>query len=425
MGKEKDLIIFSNSPGEVSGWVSPVVEEINKHEKIVDLFRVFLIIHPCQFSSGKETFVAKSFPGIYRIIPPKQYLKFLVTGSWKRKFGIKDEGFIFSLGGNLKHPVLFKKRMGINYKLYAYTDNPALHGWESNFEKIYVRSDYVKDKYINRGVSHSKIEIIGDLISSSVKKLKEREEVRIELGLTEHEHMFAVLPGSREFEVLYMLPIFLKVISGILDRFDNIKFFILKSPYTTYENISQALSKGGKIKEADSLPGLLREDRDNKTRFISFSKNKEIRILEGGLDCWGGGIDFALCLPGTNTIQLVYREIPCLVVTLLNKPELIPFVGIWSILNWVPFIGKRILRKAFLKYAEKFKYSALPNIYKNTEIVPELFCIFETEDITKKLMKIIEKKEITAIKKRLSQFSLNRDPDQEIVKKTLGKVLQK
>jgi hypothetical protein len=414
MMKDKDLIIFSNSPGEVSTWVAPVVERLAGNEKIASWYRIFLVIHPCQFASGNEHFVAESFPGIEHIITPKEYMRHLLTGSWKRQYGIKEEGIILSLGGSLKHPVLFKKRIHAPYPLFAYTNNPDLPGREQSYEKIFVRNDWVRDKYTRRGVSPSRIEIVGDLVRSTIKREMKRSAVRSELGVSQDQILMVFMPGSRDFEVHYMLPAFLWVIDRLTERIHNVKPFILKSPYVSYGWIEKALQRGGKIKEGATLGGTLHQEDGVNT--IHIEGEKIVMILEGGLEKWGEGIDFAVTLPGSNTIQLAYRGIPMLTVMPLNKPDIIPFVGMLAVLKWIPFIGKPLLKKAALKYSGKFKFCSLPNIYKNEKIVPELFGVIKTDDITDLLVDIIEHGEIEKIRQKLSVFDAQEDPAEKIIR---------
>lgn len=409
--KKEDLLIFSNGPGEVSTWVQPFVEAVRKSEDLSKKYRIILIIHPDQFASGKEHTVAKSFEGIDLVIGPKEYIKILFTGWGKNKYGFKKKGIIFSLGGNLMHPVLFRIRIRGKHTLYAYTHN---HGWERHYENIFVRNDYVKNKIFNRGVTDQKIKVIGDLVYSSMKFLLKREEVRRKLNLSEDERMVVFMPGSRDFEVTYMLPVFLKVIDDITDRLKNVKPFFLKSPYIPGDLIKKALLKGGKIKEAESITGTMVER--NIGWAIRFSGGKEVVLLEEGLEYWGEGVDFAVTLPGTNTIQLAYRGIPALVVTPLNKLEVIPVEGIIGLLKWFPVIGKGILKGAVLRYLKRFPYAALPNIYENEEIFPELFGVIKTEDIMKRVLEILKNYGYKRIKQKLKRFNLNHDPVSLILK---------
>jgi len=405
--KKKDLIIFSNGPGEVSTWVLPVVEAVQKRKNLSHQYRIILIIHPCQFASGTEYLVAKKFDGVETVIGPKEYLKILFTGFGKKKFRFKREGILFSLGGDLMHPVLFNKRIKGQYTLYAYTNNP---GWDRHYEKIFIRSEYIKDKSIKRGVSNQKLYITGDLVYSSLKFHRKREDIRSMLDLSQEQSMLAFMPGSRDFEVMYMLPVFLKVIDVVTDRLKDVKAFLIKSPYVSFELIKRALSKGGEIKEVESIAGTLVQSEQGQYRAIEFSKGKRIRILEEGLEYWGKGIDFAVTLPGTNTIQLAYRKIPSLVVAPLNKPELIPVEGIFGFLKWIPWIGKVILEKAVFHYLKKFQYASLPNMYVNEEIFPELFGIIQTSDITDKIIEILENTEHKKIKEKLFRFKPDHNP---------------
>lgn len=411
--KEKDLVIFSNSPGEVSTWVAPVVERLGRHPALAE-YRVFLVIHPCQFASGNEPFVAQSFPGIDIIVPPRQYMKHILYGTWKKRYGMKEEGVILSLGGSLKHPVFFKKRSRAPYPLYAYTNNPDLPGWEKSYERIFVRNEWVRDRYLKRGVPRSKLMIVGDLVRSTVVSRKQRAVARQELGIVDEETAIAFMPGSRDFEVLFMLPAFLRVIDDLTERVNNIRVFMLKSPYVPYEWVEKALQRGGEIKEGDTLGGTLLQEEG--AFFIRLTGKKLVPILEGGLEEWGECIDFAVTLPGSNTIQLAYRKVPMLTVMPLNRPDIIPIVGVLAVVKWIPFIGRPILRKAALAYSSKFRFASLPNIYQNREIVPELFGVIKTEDITNSLLRIMGNDEIPKIRERLSVFDVEEDPAENIIR---------
>lgn len=412
MDKPEDLVIFSNGPGEVSTWVLPIVEAVIKREELQSRYRIILIIHPCQFASGREGFVGRSMEGIERVIGPREYIKMLITGPGKRKHSFKKRGVIFSLGGDLMYPVFFKKRIRGEHLLYAYTNNT---GWEKYYNRIFVRNDYVKNKFLRRGVPEDKIFISGDLVYSSLKYRKGRSEVRDELSIYDGEKMVIFMPGSRDFEVRYMVPVFLKVIDDLTDRLEGIRAFFLKSPYVSYEMLEEALAMGGRIREAESITGTLSKEKNEAFYRIKFGKEKRVVILEGGLEMWGMGVDFAVTLPGTNTIELAYRGIPALVIAPLNKPELIPVEGLLGVLKWFPWAGRGILRKAGYRYFSTFSYASLPNLYMNSEVVPELSGVIKTSDITEKVYDIIHNERDREIRKKLQCFNFTQDPAKLIV----------
>jgi len=412
-----DLVFFSNGPGEISTWVKPVLRKFMKNDSLVEMYRPILVIHPCQFASGKEVEVGRKLDGIELVIGARDYLKIIFFGKRyvrRRGWSFSGEGVIISLGGDLMHPVLFKKRIGGRYRLFAYTNNG---GWEKNYEKIFVRNDYVKQKLLSRGVDNEKIVVTGDLVYSSIEKRRNRKSARAALGVSDEEICCAILPGSRDFEVRYMLPVFMRAIEKVIKEIHGLRPFILKSPFATEEILKEAVENGGNIREAEATGGEIVEfDKLVAfSRIIRTSGGVDIPLLEGGLDEWGEAFDFAITVPGTNTIQLAYRGIPALVITPLNKPELIPVEGLFGLLKWIPIFGKPVLRKIALKYAEKFPFSSLPNMYMGYEILPELFGVIKTEDIIDKVKSIIKEKTYLEIKEKLSVFSFSEDPADRIV----------
>ena len=407
-GKTGDFIVFSNGPGEISTWVYPVVERLLSIEDFRERYKSYLIVHPCQFGSGTEHRYAEELNFFDSVIGPSDYLKLLFGFKSLKSYGFKKRGIIVSLGGDLMHPVIFRFRSFGHYKLYAYTNNP---GWGKRYERIFVRNEYVKNKGLKNRIPEEKLIVTGDLVYSSIKRLESRERVRSLLNLDDDKLMVLFMPGSRDFEVKYMLPVFLKVIEELAERIVRFTPYILKSPYVDYNLIEETLKDAYKIKEADVSGGRIFKQKSSGvfTDFIETDKGIKVPILEGGLEKWGEGVDLAVTLPGTNNIQLAYRGIPSLVVAALNKPEVIPIEGIAGLLKWIPG-GRLILRKAVLKYVKKFPFSSLPNIYTNSEIFPELFGVIKTDDIIDRMIRLIRDGEIDKIKRKLEVFKLDKDP---------------
>ena len=50
------VALLTNGPGELCGWVRPVIAELRKREHSVSLWLL-----PCQFASGYERVVASGF----------------------------------------------------------------------------------------------------------------------------------------------------------------------------------------------------------------------------------------------------------------------------------------------------------------------------------------------------------------------------
>jgi len=411
----KDLLIFSNGPGEVSTWVQPFVEAVKSRADLSHSFRVILIIQPCQFGSGREYRVGRTITGIEHIIEKREFMRMLFTGMGRRKYDFSREGVICSLGGNLMYPVLFRRRIGGRHALYAYTHNP---GWEKRYETIFVRNGYIKEKYVNRGVPEEKLLVTGDLVFSSLKFSGERSALRRELNLGRGEKLIAFLPGSREYMTRHLIPVFLAVIDDLCKRVGGIKPCFLISPYISLELVQESLSMEQEIEGLRTESGTLY--RENGLYHIQLASGRSVALLEGELDRWGRGIDFAVTIPGTNTVQLAYRGIPALVVAPGNKPALVPIEGAANAVKLIPLFGKFLIKKALLKYAERYPLTALPNIYMNEEILPELVGVLNTDDIIQKIQDLLTDESLAAIRKKLSCFHFDASPVDVILQHIWG-----
>jgi lipid-A-disaccharide synthase len=406
----KDLLVFSNGPGEVSTWVKPFVEAVKKRPELASSYRVILIMLPCQFGSGTEYRVGRTIEGIEHIIQKREFMRMLITGLGRKKYTFSREGIICSLGGNLMYPVLFRKRVRGRHGLYAYSHN---QGWEKAYTTIFVRNSYVKEKYLRRGVAEEKLLVTGDLVYSSLKYLRERSDVRRELGIQKNEKMIAFLPGSREYMTKHIIPIFLKLIDDVCDRVNGIRPYLLKSPYVSFELIAESLNVKEEIKGLKASTGTLHNG--SGMHYIDLDSGKRVYILDGQLDYWGRGIDFAVTIPGTNTVQLAYRGIPALIVAPGNKPEVVPIEGAANFVKYIPFFGKYLLQKVILAYADSFPHIALPNIYMNEEILPEMVGILHTDDITRKIQDLLEDDALSAIREKLACFQFDTNPVETIL----------
>jgi lipid A disaccharide synthetase len=75
-----------------------------------------------------------------------------------------------------------------------------------------------------------------------------------------------------------------------------------------------------------------------------------------------------------------------------------------------------ILKKAVFRYLSRFPYAALPNMYANEEIFPELFKVIQTDEIKEKIVEIFEKGIDRQIVDKLECFKPVSDPVDIIVR---------
>ena len=114
------VVIISNGPGELSTWVRPVVNELNKifnngqwANKCDISLRLILV--PCPNANGKEYDFAKSWKKFDLVTQSKSFWKLLIKPSIYAKWPSK--GIVIFLGGDQFWSVLLAKRLGYRLSL--------------------------------------------------------------------------------------------------------------------------------------------------------------------------------------------------------------------------------------------------------------------------------------------------------------------
>jgi lipid-A-disaccharide synthase len=164
-----------------------------------------------------------------------------------------------------------------------------------------------------------------------------------------------VLPGSRPEHLDVALPLMLKIVDGI-----PIPITVILSPFTP-DNIVEDLNK-----------------RYSNYEFLRLSAVNELKHFK-----------FALTIPGTNTMQLAYLNIPFLMILPTHKSKILRLDGLIGLLLAVPIFGS-LLKFISLRVLERLdRLYALPNKLLNTMLCPELVGRFTVEDAQAELKALI------------------------------------
>jgi len=141
-------------------------------------------------------------------------------------------------------------------------------------------------------------------------------------------HYFAILPGSREFEIKNLLPIFLDSAAGLKKDFPDLKF-VLPIARASLKNLIQEIITQAEIKH----PNLI-----NSIGLINNQAQQAFSISKA-----------AVLASGTITLEAALLNIPSVVAYRLSK------FSYW--------LGKKLI---------KLKFISLPNILLNQEVFKEL-----------------------------------------------------
>ena len=220
--KQIAVVIITNGPGELSTWVKPVVDNLNKinnslvkNNKIN--FSLRLILVPCPNSTGKEFEVAESWNSFELITKAKTFWKLLIKpnsfAQWPKK------GIVVFLGGDQFWSILLAKRLGYINITYA----EWISRWPQWTNIIAAMNKDVK-QLVPKKYKH-KCEIIGDLMADI--KLESKNNLK-----NKSRRSIALLPGSKKAKLSIGIPFFLETVDHIAKNNNDVDFIIPIAPTT-------------------------------------------------------------------------------------------------------------------------------------------------------------------------------------------------
>ncbi len=182
-----DLVITTNSPGEMSTWVKPIIKAIRAVNSTI---RIIVMILPCRFASGKEVEIAKAIDGVAYVLSSREVYQYILLNQLAYQPALR--GCVLFLGGDLLFSVVLKWKFG--YKAIAYTE--GLIQYRRAFYRFYTR------------------DIDGDLMLDSIEP-----ENKLSVKSTKKKVMI-ILPGSRPYQFKHVLPLFLDAVKPFLNEWE-------------------------------------------------------------------------------------------------------------------------------------------------------------------------------------------------------------
>lgn len=396
-----DVILTTNSPGEVSAWVRPMVKAV-KAEWPESKITVF--IPPCTFASGREVPVVEKFPEVDLVAGPMPTLRYLLLHQKPHGFQTGKEGFVLFLGGDLGYATRLGKRL--NYPVYAYSERDAGH--PEAIKRFFVPSKRVAGRLSSKGISQAKIQVVGDLMLDAVKPEYDKAEMRKLLKIEDQHLVLNIFPGSRPYEVAESLPLFLQAALLLKQRKDTVKPLVTLAPFISYENIHKYMARFPK-EDWD----LEETSEENLIRLIL--REQEFLLYTGSSYNTMLVTDLAWSLPGTNNVELAAMEVPTLVILPLNWPELIPLPGLVGLIGQIPGLGGFLKRRFVIpKLVEKFPQVSPVNRAQGQFIIPELVGMLTSEMVAERGQFIIER-ELIEIQKKLKEQKKEEKASQRIL----------
>ena len=373
-----DLVILSNAPGEISTWVYPVWQELQRQNLAV---RVSVILSPCQNACGTEAELIRSW-GVDRVLPASQFWQFLLWGKTPN-WDWHGSGTVLFLGGDQFYTVVIGKRLG--YRTITYAEWTAR--WAGMVDYLALRHGRVPvpAKYQHKAL------VVGDLMLCQAKNCTSQDSKD---NLENASHSLVVfMPGSKPHKLQVGVPLSLRTTEVLLATTaqlpETLKVAIALAPTVTPEQFMTYAPSGFSYQ---SEAGVI-------------TPSGRVIYLHRQFPAYDLCNQARLCITtiGANTAELASWAVPMLVVLPTSAeymPQQLGWDGLLGLLNGNRFFAKVINRYLVDRLRRKGQKLAWPNIWAGEEIVPELWGEITPESLANTIQHYLQQPEKLAEMKR-------------------------
>jgi hypothetical protein len=362
------LHIQSNSPGELTSWVGPIVAEFKTQ---CPDSNVTIHLVPCQYKTGQEAQIAAKLPGVTAVTTPSETIKAI----FNIKSSPREKGAILYLGGD----PMYSKLLGYKFKVpsYAYTEHRYKIG--THFKHIFRKHDD------------------GDLMAVRPHQFSTpRETILKKYDLADQQYLL-VFPGSRPQHFEHIMPLLAGALDTLHKTHPDIHPIIQISPFITDELLA-------KVKNKHSIPSA-RWLRGDSLDLISISK-------------------LLVTIPGTNNAEAMYMKCPMLILVPTHHPKHLILDGLPGLIGNLPVLGPPLKNIALKHYHKKHPLLSLPNRYFKKMVVPEFIGSWTPAELSEKISNLWNSPQ--SLSAQVSQFSkIELDKEITILQKICTTILKK
>lgn len=350
MSIPKHLLFTANSPGEIAGWLRPLVKQARIKWPQT---KISVILLPCPFATGSEQRIAEEELGVDKVWPARSFFSLLA-------YGLRDcqGAALVHLGGDL----MYAAALAWRWKLSAWSYLWGRWWWDKAFKGYFIKNSDGLAWLQKHKLPDAKALIVGDLVADSVKFTMD-EYLLTHPALPANPNLITFMPGSRLHELAALAPFFLETAQALQKHNPALQFQMLVSPFIKPGKILRALES-----EVDPAMGGIKGQVQgdalvNGNTAISIIRKHHMPHLSQSRLC--------ITIPGTKTAEAACLGVPQLMVLPLNRPDKLPFIGLIGLLDWVPG-GEKLKGHLLLKMRNRITYLSQPNILAKHNVMPEL-----------------------------------------------------
>lgn len=348
------IAITANGPGEVAGWVRPLVRRLYERAPETD---VYLFLVPDDYATGYEAQMARRlFPSAH-VYDPKTYVQFaLGRGADGLPEGVDVVQY---MGGDLMHAMRVRARLNGRIAAYKFSKPRYSQRWD----RVYAVDSANVEQLLAWNVPRERIELVGNLaIDGALLEAQAPLETRApDAGIL-------IMPGSRGYEVEHLVPFFFTMAMRMRRERPGLPVAFGISPFTPIADVARAIERGGDPR-VFAERGKLEKTADG-AELVSLDGALRVPIVRNALAA-ATRARLVVTLPGTKCIELAALGVPMIAITPLNAPEKITVNGPLTYLDRLPFIGGPLKSAVVLKVAKRFPFHTQPNIDAGEMVIDE------------------------------------------------------
>ena len=369
-----DIVILANGPGEVITWVRPVVKCLAQILSPETPTRISVLLSPCPHSTGREAAIASSYSEVDRVLPASDFFNFLLWSKTRDNWQWHQRGIVVFLGGDQFYTVLVSKRL--NYSSLVYAEWDAR--WYRFINRFAARNQEVIEK-IPLAYRH-KFTIVGDLMADVALEVKS-QSIKSEPELP----TIGLLVGSKPAKLSQGVPLCMAIAEQIQQRQPQVRFVIPVAPTLELATIARYAHReyNRAISSLGNTAGELIEDPASQTCYLVTSGGTKIQLITE-FPAYETLISCQLCLTtvGANTAELTALKVPMIVLLPTQQLDAMrSWDGLPGILANLPGVGTIFAKLINWFVLKQEKLFAWPNIWAETEIVPELVGKLQPEKV--------------------------------------------
>lgn len=355
------IAITSNGPGELAGWVRPLVAALYRLAPQTDVTLFFV---PDDYATGREpALAARLFPRA-RVIASAAYLRFALG---RRVAGIPRRADVVQyLGGDLMHAARVHARLGGLACAYKFTRRRDA----KRIACAFALDERNAAEMARAGIARERIEIVGNLAIDGAlgEAASAYPHVADDIKLAAQSVLF--MPGTRRHEVANLVPQFFAAALRLREQRPDVQTAFAISPYTDEAELAAALESGGE-RTMWGARGRVVHRAVGGLALTSLDGANAFPVVRDAMR-HAARAKLVVTLPGTKCIELAALGVPTMVCVPLNAPEVVVINGPLQYLDRVPVIGRALKRAIVIGVDGRFPFTAQPNIDTGHMLMPEL-----------------------------------------------------